>query len=839
MKGRGAATIQGGVSLKHRLFKIAGPVLAVGVLTLALKALHEQLHTYHYRDIVQHLSEQPLSRVLLAIGLVALSYTALSGYDWIALRYVGSSLPWRKLAPASFIATALSNNVGMTWLSGGSVRLRFYTSQGLSTAQVTQVVGYITLSFWVGFASVGGVLFLFDPPPIPAELHLPDVGLRVVGALFLGFVVLYSTLVSTRRQPLRIRGWQLSMPQRRHVMWQVLVAGGDWFPAAATLWVLMPPGSVSYRAVLGAFIVAQISGLASHVPGGLGVFETVVLLLLSDRVPKPVLLGTLLVYRALYYLLPFAVAVVLIGIYEVRQRRAHVLRLNSSAGRWTSALLPSVFALATFFAGVFLLGSSVTPSSLEGTRWVHRYLPVPLLEATHLVSGITGAGLLLLARGLQRRLDAAYGLTVALLTAGIASALLRGLDVWTALVLTGLLVCFVPCHGEFYRRDSLVREPFTAGWGLAVVSALAATAWLGLFVHHHDDLSNLLWRFVLHGEGPRFLHVCVSAAVVVVLFAGAHLLRPPARPSERPSEADLATARDIVARSPSAWAHLALQGDKSLLFNEARTAFLMYAHQGRSWVALGEPVGPEEELPELVWRFRGEAERHDGLPVFYGVGTEHEPLFLDMGLSAQKLGEEARVPLEGWRADGPPPGQAPEGCRFEVVAAEDVEPLLPELKRVSDAWLARQGHAEQGFSAGYFDERSLTYGPVALVWRGDRVVAFASLWTSATREEFVAGLSRLSPEAPPGVMTWMLERVLEWGRQEGYRWFSLGLAPSEDAELSEHFEELPMPRSELERFHPRWVPRYLASPADRSLPFVLEDVAALISRGPSGRGGDA
>lgn len=814
------------MSLKHRLFKLAGPVLAVGVLTLALKALHAQLHTYHYRDIVRQLSEQPWSRVLLAVALTALSYTALSGYDWIALRYVGSSLPWRKLAPAAFIATALSNNVGMTWLSGGSVRLRFYSSQGLSTAQVTQVVGYITLSFWVGFASVGGALFLFDPPPIPPELHLPDVGLRVVGALFLGFVVLYSTLVVVRREPLRLRGWQLSIPRREHVLWQVLVAGGDWFLAAGTLWVLMPPGSVSYHAVLGAFIVAQISGLVSHVPGGLGVFETVVLLLLSDRVPKPVLLGTLLVYRALYYLLPFAVAVVLIGVYEVRQRRAHVLRLASSAGRWTSALLPSIFALATFFAGVFLLGSSVTPSSPEGARWVHRYLPRLLLEATHLVSGITGAGLLLLARGVQRRLDGAYAFTVALLTCGIASALVRGLDVWTALVLTGLLVCFLPAHGEFYRRDSLVREPFTAGWGLAVLAALAGTAWLGAFVHSHEELSSeLLWRFVLHGEGPRFLRVCVSAAVVVILFAGAHLLRPPARPSERPSEADLATARDIIARSPSAWAHLALQGDKALLFNEARTAFLMYAHQGRSWVALGEPVGPEEALPELVWRFRGEAERHDGLPVFYGVSTAHEPLFLDMGLSPQKLGEEARIPLEEARAEGPSLLPTPEGCRFEVVPGERVEPLLPELRRVSDAWLAQQGHTEQSFSTGYFDERSLTLGPVALVWRGERVVAFASLWMSAAHEEFVVGLSRVSPEAPPRVMDWMLEQLLGWGRREGYRWFSLGLTPS--------------PREDLERFHPRWEPRYLASPADRSLPFVLEDVAALISRGPPDRGGHA
>src|SRR4029453_13670943 len=126
----------------------------------------------------------------------------------------------------------------------------------------------------------------------------------------------YAGLVLVRRKPVRIRGWELPMPTRHHLVWQVLVAGGDWLPAASTLYVLLPRHDVSYHVVLGAFLVAQISGLISHVPGGLGVFETVVLLFLSDSIPKPMILGTLVVYRAIYYLLPFAVSVVLIGAYE-------------------------------------------------------------------------------------------------------------------------------------------------------------------------------------------------------------------------------------------------------------------------------------------------------------------------------------------------------------------------------------------------------------------------------------------------------------------------------------------------------------------------------------------
>ena len=345
--------------------------------------------------------------------------------------------------------------------------------------------------------------------------------------------------------------------------------------------------------MLGAFIVAQMSGLISHVPGGLGVFETVVLLFLSDRIPKPAILGTLLVYRAIYYLLPFAVSVVMIGVYEVHQRRAHVQRLAATAGRWGSALLPAVFALATFVTGVFLLASSVTPSLEDRLVWLDRFVPLPVMEASHFLSSLVGAGLLLLSRGIQRRLDGAYVLTVGLLAAGIATALLRGWDVETALVLALLLACLLPCHREFYRKASLLHEHFTAGWIVAIVAALAATTWLGLFVHRHEELTgDMLWAFVLHGDAPRFLRTSVGAAVAVAVFAGAHLLRPlPPRP-ERPSEADLSTVRNIVSRSPRADAHLALLGDKSLLLDESRTGFVMYAHQGRGWVVVGIPSGP-------------------------------------------------------------------------------------------------------------------------------------------------------------------------------------------------------------------------------------------------------
>ena len=162
--------------------------------------------------------------------------------------------------------------------------------------------------------------------------------------------------------------------------------------------------------------------------------------------------------------------------------------------------------------------------------------------------------------------------------------------------------------------------------------------------------------------------------------------------------ADLDKADRVIVRARNASAHLALLGDKALLFSRDGTAFIMYGIEGRSWVALGDPVGPEGEITELAWQFRGLCDHHAGWPVFYQVRAAHLPLYLDLGLAPLKLGEEARVPLRSFSLEGGSRrGQrrdhhraAKEGCTFAVIPAEGIPPLLPELQAISEAWLAEK-----------------------------------------------------------------------------------------------------------------------------------------------------
>ncbi|HWQ09130.1 MAG TPA: bifunctional lysylphosphatidylglycerol flippase/synthetase MprF, partial [Holophaga sp.] len=535
-------------------------------------------------------------------------------------------------------------------------------------------------------------------------------------------------------------------------------------------------------------------------------------------------------------------------------------RAAKAFGSWVPQVAPRVIALLTFMAGSVLVLSGATPALVRRVALLRTLVPLPVMEASHFLGSLAGILLLILARGLQRRLDAAYVLTGLLLVGGAAASLLKGLDYEEAVFLMVLFLALLPCRKYFYRKSSLLAPTFSPGWITATALVLLGAAWLGYFSFKHVDYRHeLWWSFAFRGDASRFLRASVGIGVAMVAFAAAHLLRPAPPEPAPPAPEELARAAGIVAASPSAGAHLALLGDKSLFFSESGASFLMYGVAGRSWVVMGDPVGPEEEHAELLWRFREQVDRHDGWPVFYEVGTEHLPLYLDLGLTLVKVGEEAVVDLEPFTLDGS--GRKTlrhlrnklekEGWRFDIHPASAVPDLLPELKRVSDAWLEGKRTREKGFSLGYFDPAYLARTPVAAVSREGRLVAFANVWMGASREELSVDLMRTAPEAPPGIMDYLFIHLLLWGREQGYRRFNLGMAPLAGLEsralaplwtrigaflfrTGEHYYNFQGVRQYKAKFDPRWEPRYIASPGGISLAPVLASIASLVGRGLRG-----
>ncbi|MEH2384041.1 MAG: lysylphosphatidylglycerol synthase domain-containing protein [Nostoc sp.] len=297
-------------------------LLGLSLLVLSVWAIANELHEYNYRDILNSLAAIPKSRLSWAVWLTALGYLVMVGYDILGFSYINRSLSWNKIALTSFISSAFSNTIGFALLTGSAIRYRFYSSWGVSAGAIAQVIAFANFTFWLGMFAVAGCLFLINPLKIPTQLHLPFATVRPIGVIFLLLVAAYLLGSIFIQQPLIIRGQEFRFPSLKISLAQIAISSFDWILAAAVLYVVLPTNiSLSYLDFLGIYLLAMFAGVVSNVPGGLGVFETIILLILSSKVSAAAVLGSMLVYRGVYYYLPLLLAAGLLGLYEIRFKR--------------------------------------------------------------------------------------------------------------------------------------------------------------------------------------------------------------------------------------------------------------------------------------------------------------------------------------------------------------------------------------------------------------------------------------------------------------------------------------------------------------------------------------
>lgn len=836
------------------------PLAGVGFFGVALWALHQSLQAHRYEDLVRALAALPRERLALSCVITVVGYMVLTGYDLLAMRFIRHAAALRDVATAALISGALGNNLGNTLLTGGAVRYWLYTSVGLSAAQITRVVLFCSLGFWLGYLFLGASMFMFEPIDVPPSLRIGAATTQPLGLLCLALLVGWIALCA-RGRPLALGAWRIEVPSPLLTLGQIAIASCDLCLMAAALYVLLPTGAgLGYAAFLPVFLVALIAGTASQIPGGLGVFEAVMVLLLSPRIDTRDLAAALLAFRGIYLILPLLIAVVFVGVRGGLRPRPGWPASLARRGRSLAEMAPQVLAAMAFVSGAVLLASGALPAAVGRLALVQRLFALPVIEASHFFASLIGAGLLVVARGLQRRLDAAWLLAVCLLGTGAALSLVKGWDFEEASVLGVALLALLPLRQQFYRTSSLLGAPFTPAWLVSCVVVLAGSAWLTLFAHQHAALtSEPWWAFAWQSEASRSLRATTGGIGLFVLMALHRLILPVRTDPPPPAGSEIERVRPVVERSVWTYAYLAYRGDKSLLLSAAGDAFLMYGRMGRSWIAMGDPVGPEPGVRELAWRFRDLCDRADGWCVFFEVRPQRRDLYAELGLTLTPLGEEARVDLATFSLDTPAHKDlrqaraklARSGCRFEILPREAVPAALPALARISQAWLARKATREKGFSNASFEDRYLSNFPIAIVRRHGEIVAFANLWLGAGREELSVDLMRHRPDAPNGTMDFLFSELLLWGREQGYRWFNFGMAPLAGLEShaeaavwshvgafiyrhAEHFYNFDGLRRYKAKFDPVWTPLYLASPGGLALAPVLVDITALIAGGLSG-----
>ncbi len=818
--------------------------------------LFHEIEHYRWHDVRASLTAIPAAKIASCVVLVILNYIILIGYDWLALKAIDKKLPLRQVAFASFTGFVASYNFGAT-LGGVPLRYRVYSGFGLSAIQIVQLSIMLGVTFWLGEFALAGVAFVCDPFPIPDKLHMPFKTVYGLGWILIAITAAYVALTFLWKKPFRIRGEEIQLPSAQMTLAQIAVASTDLIVASLSLYILLPSElELSYFQFVGIFLLAVISVILTHIPGGVGVFELVILTFLGATAKDDVV-ASLLVFRVLYYLLPLLFAGSLLGSFEYQRNRERLSPILNTLGRTASAVAPNIISMIVLVGGAVLLLSSATPSIEMRLETLRHWLPLPLIEFSHFISSLVGAALLVVARGLQRRLDSAWWVGTFLLSIGIVVSLLKGFDYEESILLSLVLLVLVACRKRFYRKSQLLYEPFTTGWLAVIGLVVVCVVWLGIFANKHVDYSHdLWWQFAIGADAPRFMRASVGVIGLLLLFSLVRLLkRAEPAPEELASRDDIKTVADIISSSTRTSANLALLGDKRFLFSDDRQCFLMYAVENRTWVVLGDPIGPHRQWPDLVWKFRELCDRYDGRPVFYQVDMEQLSVYVDQGLTLLKIGEEARISmpdfdLEGSHRKGLRATRSKIqklGCSFEIVPVEQVPGIIPRLREISDAWLAEKDSSEKGFSLGFFDEDYLHRFPCAVVKQGERIIAFANMWLGAEHVEFSIDLMRYEKSSLNGLMDYLFTELFLWGKANGYKWFNMGMAPLSGIASrplapiwnkaigllyrhGEHFYGFEGLRQYKDKFDPVWHPKYIAAPGGLALLRMLADITALIGR---------
>jgi glycosyltransferase 2 family protein len=293
----------------HALRRWGGPFMTAVVVGLVAILAYRILNEYRWADIAEAIAAMPPAWIVRAAVFAALSYLCLTFFDWIALRCVNRPLPWRRAALASFTSLSIGHNVGFAGLSSGAVRYRFYARWGLSLHDVAKLVIFCGITVAMGLVTVAGCSLLLKPSLAgldPAVARAAGISLLAFPAAYVGLTVVRTSLTLFR--------WNVLLPATGLAAAQVGVGSLNYLCVAACLHQLLgSTGAVGYFDVAAAYVLANTGVIASHVPGGIGVLESIILSLL----PGTAVLAALLMFRVVYYLAPLALGLALLALSEV------------------------------------------------------------------------------------------------------------------------------------------------------------------------------------------------------------------------------------------------------------------------------------------------------------------------------------------------------------------------------------------------------------------------------------------------------------------------------------------------------------------------------------------
>jgi phosphatidylglycerol lysyltransferase len=844
-------------------------IVPIAFLLLTGWLLWHELGEFDLTEIQRTLLDVPTLPALGVAALAAFSVAFTGTVDWLIARWLKLGLHARDVFRLAFVANSMANTLNLSGAMGASVRLMGLSALKVPLSRAAALIGMQALSLMSGLSLL--VIATLSTSSLP--LTNGTVQRWVAGAVLIAaalYLPLYFFLTA-RRSLMRWLPADAGMPPLRLKLELTLVSLLDWLLAAVTLYacVYLSGEHVKPGLLLGAFAGAGVLGLVSQVPGGLGVFDGLILLALTEAgYDKAAVVSGLMLFRIAYYLLPMLGALYL-GSEMLTARLPLLVRLRERlSGHPLFGLLglpvtlladlgTRLLAVLTFGAGAMQLASAALPSVSEHIEVVRAHLPILAVESSNWFSVLSGVLLLGLARGIDGRLRLAYRVAQWLLLISAGLAVTKGLHFGEALFLLAVAALLRTRKRAFTRRAMTLTSATTLGWYAGLLICVLVFFAIGVAQVLGDDSFDLF--YVGFGEHTsrigRGLAAALLGLVVYLIWQWFAVKRPALH---LPDHAELERARNLYqAHGGGEFAHLTFMADKHLFWAADHQAVIAYGSIRDRLVALGSPCGTDAGIDRAILDFRHFADAQDRVPVFYEVLEPDLSRYHDHGFDLFKLGELALVELAEFSLAGKrwedlrqaTNRAAKEKLTFELVYPPFDTALLSDLERVSDAWLADKGGEEKGFSLGRFDPAYFAWSPLGLVRRDGELIAFANVLPPyGANGHASVDLMRHVADTPRSTMDFLFAKVMLWAQEQGYELFSLGMAPlsrvgdNPYARVNERLAALAFQygnrfynyqgvRKYKDKFKPEWIGSYLAYPRGVWVPGLLIDIAALVSGG--------
>lgn len=809
------------------------------LLIISLYAIRSELREIKIEDLRKITAAFNFSQLFLffIVGLIAFSFQI--PYDLLLARKFEVNLKTGEIFLISWICQSINNFIGIAGITGVTLRSKLYINSNVERKKAVKLALIISFSGMVGLFFMGllGVLPLIQQGEIGFAVPL-------ILLFFLG--ILYLIVDRIPLHWIQEQEWlkELSFPLRLKISGISIL---EWLASALyfvyALKFFQPDLHILEGIVI--YIIATIIGLISMIPGSIGSFDGTVLVLLGNKGYSATnLLLSLLLFRLGYMIVPWLFGVLLLAWKNIRNK-------NEIDDPGFFPLLRKIMGTLVLFSGIILGLSATTPEIFERIHLLHVLFPkiVPILS--NWITFSLAILLIVLSKGIFSGVKNAYRAAVIVLILAAGTCLLKGLDYEEAIIMIVIAIGLFTSRNAFEHSSiKLTVKGFTKVTLAALSAILLFVLVFDQFVGRNQSGSNKAINLHFAQENFVFLVLFLLFVIIVglvLIFTTRKYLE-----NREITEEEWKTFENIKAKYPnSPYTYLAYMKDKNIFFNEKKTVAILYGIYKEHIMALGDPIGAEEDIEDAIDEMVMWAEQHNMDLTFYEAGGVYLEKYINNGFRFLKLGEDALVNLEEFKTTGKHGKsfrQALNNMEEEKLSFKIYDPpfsaeFMESLKEVSDEWL--HGRKEMGFSLGAFKEDYLNRSQLFTIEDETGVViAFANRLEMKNTNICSIDLMRYKEKGVHGLMEMLLISIIQWGKEQGYKYFDLGIAPlsnvgnkpySGGKEKAIHlayqygsriygFIGL---RQFKQKFHPEWKNVYIAYKEDRLLPEILLDLTIL------------